>query len=55
MFDLEPGRAHGNSECLGFVAAGNGTAIVIAENANRQAIEAGSKHPFAALLNDPNS
>ena len=46
MLDLEPGRAHGDAQCLGFIGAGNGAAIIVGKHHDGATRQAGAKHTF---------
>ena len=50
VLDLEPGCTHGDTQCFGFVATGNGAAVVITEHHNRTALQAVPEHPFAGHI-----
>ena len=46
-FDLEIGVPHPDAQGLGFVGAGNGTAVVVGEDDDRSAVQFRTEYPFA--------
>lgn len=48
--DLEEGRAHLDAQGLGFVAAGDGAAVVVGQDHDRAAVQAGLKDALAARV-----
>ena len=48
--DFKPGRAHLDAQRFCFVAAGNGTAIVVGEDNNGLVVQIGTKDPLAAHI-----
>ena len=45
--DFEKRSAHRDAQCLGLVAAGDGTAIVVAQHDDGLSLQIGTEHPFA--------
>jgi hypothetical protein len=43
-------HSHADSECLGFVAAGNHAAVSVGKHNNRKAIQPGIEHPLTACV-----
>lgn len=47
ILQFEPGCAHRNTECLGFIGSGDSAAIIIAQHDDRLAVELGIEDAFA--------
>ncbi|MCY1309380.1 hypothetical protein D9M70_594700 [compost metagenome] len=47
MLDPEPRCSHLDAQVLGFVGARDGAAVVVGENDDRPAVQAGTEHPLA--------
>jgi len=48
MPELKPGRPHLDAQGLGLIAAGDGTTVIVGQDDQGPAVEAGSKHPLTA-------
>jgi len=46
----ELGHFHADSKSLGFVAAGNDTAVIVGKHNNRLAVQPGIENPLAACV-----